>query len=711
MFKKLYLQARQALQVYLGLSEIPIDGKALNFSEDQKKKVTEAFGADFLTAFTDATAKFIEAEAAETDQAKKAANDAIKALQAEIENLNKANAQQAAQIDQLADQPVADHKAIVVPAAASADVVELSHSANSTHLFDANKLASFKGPREKSIAMELMAIDEKRIWNMNAHKALLEQQGFSIATPNAEIDYSQLADDFNKYWKLIRNEIRTLPYIQSQFDGLIEMRPGISDKAVGFNLFLDELSQAYQKGFVVKGGFKFEPETQEVKDVEIAYEFEDLKELESNWIGMITGAAANSSPIKLSFVAYLAQHMIEKMIMERDDRTSNGRYKAPVQGVAGKAINAADGIYEVLNDKIAELKVRQTVLGLITDANIYLKVQALVESIPQVYRNRLQLTLWLPEGFKLKYNESRKAYWNSTTPNTSPIDYVENYKNIMIRELPYSSGRMRMFITSPKNMTRLENRPNEAITGMRMKEEIKSIKLNSVWKEGFMFHLAGRKAASAEELATRDLMQQVIWCNEIDFDPEYYLTMEKGDATPSVQEHTSIMSDENESVVTITNIDDAPVGKEIRVKAGFNNSIQINATGNFELLTSNWVPNQGDVIILKKRTDGKFIELERIDASVANAVQLPADATTANADNGEFFITSANTEATAITDITNATSGVVYKIQGGSATNPTTIANAGNFVLTAAITLNVGVWIELQKSATNGKFYEIRRSA
>lgn len=701
MFKQYYLKAQNALLKLLGISELPVEGKALNLSEDQKAKATEVFGADWLAIFADATLKFNAFEAAEASQqiqAKKEANDAIKALQAEVEKLASVNAQQAAQIDQLADQPVADHKAIVVPAGAAGAAVELKHNANSTHLFDANQL-------------DFMAIGENRPWNLNAHKALLEQQGQVVTIPRAEIDYSQLADDFNKYWKLIRNDIRTLPYIKSQFDGLIEMMSGISDKAVGFNLFLDELSQAYQKDFVTKGGFKFEPETQEVKDVEVSYEFTDLKELERNWIGVITGAAATSSPIKLSFVAYLAQHMVEKMIMERDDRTSNGRYKVPVQGTAGKAINAADGIYEVLNDKIAELKVRVTPLGLITESNYFQKVRELVESVPQKYRRRLSMVLWLPEGGILKYNESRKAYWNSTTPNTTPIDHVENYKNIMLKELPYSNGRMRMFLTLPKNMTRLENRPNEAITGMRMKEEIKSIKLNSVWKEGFMFHLAGRKAANEAELAVRDLEQQAIWCNEIDFDPEYYLTMEKGDATPSVEEHTSIMSDENASLVTITNIDDAPVGKEIRVKAGFNNSIQINATGNFSLLTSNWVPKQGDVIILKKRSDNKFIELERIDASVANAVQLAADATTADADNGEFFITSANTGATAITNITNATPGVVYKIQGGSATNATTIANAGNFVLTAAITLNVGVWIELQKSATDGKFYEIRRSA
>ena len=52
----------------------------------------------------------------------------------------------------------------------------------------------------------------------------------------------------------------------------------------------------------------------------------------------------------------------------------------------------------------------------------------------------------------------------------------------------------------------------------------------------------------------------------------------------------------------------------------------------------------------------------------------------------------------------------VYTIHGGSDTHASTIANAGNFVLTAAMTLGAGTWIQLQLAA-NGKFYEISRNA
>lgn len=698
-FKQLYHQTRQAIVKLLAIDELPVEGKALKFSEEQTSKVTEVFGADFLEKFTESHATFVKAEEDSAANLQKEAKDAMKALQAEIERLNAANAAQATQIEQLADEPVTDHKAIVAaPAAGGAKVIGLSHSAKSTHLFNATQ-------------HDFMAIDEKRPWNLNAHRALLEQQGQIVVLPEASIDYSQLANDFDKYWKMVRQDIRTLPFIGSQFDGIFGMQSGVSDRAVGFNLFMDELTQAYQTAFVTKGAFKFEPETQVVRDIEISYEFENLKELERNWIGVITGANADSSPIKLSFIAYLAEQMMKKMVEERDKRTSNGRYKAPVQGVPGHAINGADGVYEVLNDKIAELKIKVSKIGLITESNIDLKVRMLVNDVPQVYLDNLNFELYVPAGFLRMYNDALTARKGAAAPNRADIDYVDGFKEIKIVEIPYAKGRQRIFITRKGVIERLQNKPREEFSGMRMVPKIKSVQMNSTWKEGVFFHLAGRKAASEAELEARGFEEQIIWCNETDFDPNYYIQMEKDDATPSVADHTSLVSVVNTNLVTITNIDDAPVGKEIRIKAGAPGSIQITAASNFSLLGSNWVPNQGDIIILKKRSDGKFIELQRIDAATANAVQLAPDATTADADNGDFFITSANTEATAITDIVNAVPGVVYKIQGGSSADASTIANAGNFELTAAITLNAGVWIELEKSATNGKFYEIRRSA
>lgn len=61
------------------------------------------------------------------------------------------------------------------------------------------------------------------------------------------------------------------------------------------------------------------------------------------------------------------------------------------------------------------------------------------------------------------------------------------------------------------------------------------------------------------------------------------------------------------------------------------------------------------------------------------ATELAADATTADASDNYWFVTGVNTAATALTDITNAKKGVVYIIETGDTTFPTSIAQAGKF--------------------------------
>nr|DAJ56269.1 MAG TPA: major capsid protein [Caudoviricetes sp.] len=92
------------------------------------------------------------------------------------------------------------------------------------------------------------------------------------------------------------------------------------------------------------------------------------------------------------------------------------------------------------------------------------------------------------------------------------------------------------------------------------------------------------------------------------------------------------------------------------------------------------------------------------------AVSMAADATTADASKGFWQITAANTEAKAITDITNAKAGVAYIIECGDITNATTIAKSDKFAdITEAYTpTKVGDYIMVILNS-KGKFLELER--
>jgi len=92
------------------------------------------------------------------------------------------------------------------------------------------------------------------------------------------------------------------------------------------------------------------------------------------------------------------------------------------------------------------------------------------------------------------------------------------------------------------------------------------------------------------------------------------------------------------------------------------------------------------------------------------ATAIVPDATTANANLNFWFVTGINTQATALTDLTNAIGGPAYIIECGDVVHPTTIAKAAKFSeLTAAYTPTaVGDYIMVVLAST-GKFLEMER--
>lgn len=99
------------------------------------------------------------------------------------------------------------------------------------------------------------------------------------------------------------------------------------------------------------------------------------------------------------------------------------------------------------------------------------------------------------------------------------------------------------------------------------------------------------------------------------------------------------------------------------------------------------------------------------------AIAAAADATTVavegadSVDLGFLITTGENTKATALTDITGAKSGVVYRIECGSTANATTIAKSGKFseISAAWNPTAVGDWIKVYYNTKTGKFYEVAR--
>jgi hypothetical protein len=183
-----------------------------------------------------------------------------------------------------------------------------------------------------------------------------------------------------------------------------------------------------------------------------------------------------------------------------------------------------------------------------------------------------------------------------------------------------------MIWTLEGNFVLLEDKPGEMLN-FSLEQQDWMLKVWANWRESFLAYLTGRKFDSAAEMPS-DYSTQLIFCNDVDEPASYFIDMEADDTTPSVANHTSLVSVANTQATPITDIDDCATGQEVRLKCGnATHAPTIAKSGKFSLITEAWNPQVGDVIYLKKRSDGKFIELKResvsSDAIVAATPTLP----------------------------------------------------------------------------------------
>ncbi len=392
---------------------------------------------------------------------------------------------------------------------------------------------------------------------------------------------------------------------------------------------------------------------------------------------------------------------------ERELRRINGRRKNPVLNVPGEALEAADGLREFLTKQIAYNKIRPFELGEWNENSISDYVRRGTALVPSVVRDTGKLVLYMSPDALTVYHKNNEALYGLNQDYKAGIQYVKEYPNVRIITIPNMAESKRMIWTLEGNIVLLEDQPGEMYRFF-FEQQDWTLKVWSNWKESIWAYMIGKRYEDPSLIPT-DFSTQMIFCNDADYPSDFYIPMTADDTTPSVAVHSSLVSVSNTGASAITNIDDCVVGKEVRLKCGSSvNPITINNTGNFSLLSAPWTPAVGESIVLMQRTDGKFIEVQRITAT-SEFVQFADNDATPDVASGSSFITGVNTGATAITNLDNAIYDRVYSLYGNGSTYASTIANAGNFVLSAAMTLSSGTYIKLIKSRVNNKFYEVER--
>jgi len=560
-----------------------------------------------------------------------------------------------------------------------------------------------------------MAIDDKHGYNKRAYSDLmLKKFGIEIPVPKASsMDYASLTSDLGDYYR-VRKQDRIQSFLMGlpSLETIFPLESGYQDQAVLVNMFLTgDFSQAENTigstfDSMVQGAYKFEPEVITMYGVMFAHKFTDLKALEKNWLGYLNREGSNV--MKWSFIEFVMVETTKKLQNEREIRRVSGIRSNPTANVLGTAIGASNGLRQFIKNQIALFKIRPFVMGEWTDTTISDYVRRGTSYVPIAVRDSGNVVLYMSPDAYTAYVRNNETLYGLNQDYKPGIKYVKEYPNVAIEVVPNMGESKRFIWTLAGNIRLFEDQPGEMVA-FNFEQQDWALKVWSNWKESLWAYLVGKKYASAAAIPT-DYSTQLIFVNDVDLPADYYIPMTKDDTSPSVSVHKSLVSVANTGATVITTIDDAVTGDIIRIKCGnVTNPITIAKTGDFSLIAAAWNPGLDEVLEVVKRSDGKFLELSRINpASIANA--FAADDATPSVLGGSTFVTNANTTATAITTFDDAVTDVLYTVYGAGSTNASTIANSGNFVLTAAMTLSTGHWISIRKSATDGKFYEINRA-
>ena len=396
--------------------------------------------------------------------------------------------------------------------------------------------------------------------------------------------------------------LRTLPSVRVVFP----VQYGVQDKQVMTNSFLTEFSQAYQKGKVFKGKHTVEPLLAEVFDVMFKHQFEDMKQLEREYIGYLN--REGSQPIKWSMIEWLMAQTLTQLNNEWNERRVRGYRINPITNEAGHHMFGSNGVLRQLWIYAESFYLQPfTDLKLYTSSTVLTFIETLVEYVNQTVPSMNGLYLYMNEKhvpwFLAAY---RSKYGTDLDFNGSKLE-VKNYAAFGgIKAVPNMGNSCQMWVTMENNIELYEDKAGE-MANFYFERELETLISARWWKEGAGAYMVGKKYASAAALAASNRKDHYIFLTNPVFDLDADATT--ADATKC----DKFVSAANSAAPTFTNFTGASEGIVYRLECGSATNATKTAKSGYFSNVDAWIPTAvGDYLeVYWNATTSKFVEVRR----------------------------------------------------------------------------------------------------
>lgn len=424
-----------------------------------------------------------------------------------------------------------------------------------------------------------------------------------------DLDYSDLESELGAYYQVRRMDA-IIDYILrlDSVSNIFPVRYNVQDEEVIVNVFEGKsFSQGYQSGRVFAGGFKFAPDKAKVKDVMFKYMFEDLKDLEKQYIGYLN--REGSDPMKWGFIEWILMKCATIQHNEVEQRRIAGVRVESTEEKAAFFMYASDGVLTSLDRYKEENKVYVfDDLKAYTSATMVDYVRDMVRRVWRIkgkvastgmalYMNELDVPDFL-ENYREKYGKDSNFSGEELKVKDFPLPKIIPVPNM---------GERKDMWMAPEGVIEIqENRPGEFLS-YYFEREFEQLFVMSYKKEG-TFAFTGRKFATKAELVASKGKHTAIFANNPVIDLAVDAT--SADATSGEM----FLSAANTAPTNFTDFANAVEGVAYKLVCGSTSSATtVNKTGKFDGIVSNFVPTAvGDYIrCIYDPTTDKFIELKR----------------------------------------------------------------------------------------------------
>lgn len=551
----------------------------------------------------------------------------------------------------------------------------MKHS--STHLFGSTaSYDAFEGRNWNKLAASIPGATSTEWNSMDIDQLNKDIQNYFRKDPKKLHDLMLDALELPKHWKLISN---------------------VSDEYTDVFVTIGEVTQGIKKAWLPKNKVKFTANIGKVRDIQIDLEFDgyELKKMEKSYLNHFFNEG--SKPVKMSFVLFVVEKVLKKA--RKEDKICIGRgVYVPNEGEKpGSYLNNFSGVIKLALDA-RNKKYRPFKLGKPTKENIYEYINNFVDLIPHEIQNLPDLYFYLSHEWARAYNDARERKKGGNMDYTGKSMVLDNYPNVKLYPYDQLGKSDFMFLTTEDNIKILTDKLGEDKV-IKFKEEVRGIKGAGDYKLAAYIQVFGRNLVDTPDNSFED---QLFFSNDVEALTDVYAPVQANDATPTLEYHTSLIIGENNTnnTTVITGFKEAVPGTKIYLRGNSDTTYStIKTAANISLIDGECQLKNNQLLVLYVKPDGTFQELKREiigGESIEEAkIVISPNQSVLDAISGSYFVTSENTEATAITSIVNVQEEDQITIEGGSGTTSTTISPTDTIKIGSTFTLSEGNWIKL----------------